>query len=609
MKKILLKLSMICLPFLAQSQIIFSDDFETGNLNKWEQGAGSYQVRGATTYAPNNGTYSLQMTGQSNLTEGISKTFLPIQMDSFVFYYKSDTSPIVSTFIIGDSNAASNGGMINIQISHSSNNSTSKFSGDGGANTLTYINADSTWYKIIIRNINWSAKTYDINIPSIPFTSTSFPFYNNSTNYVSQMYIANTDSGTVYYDDITLFGTYAAPVITLEPVNAALCEGGDTSFNIASTTTDSILWQLNSGSGWANISNTNNDTLQLNGVTPAMNNYMYRSIVFNPSASDTSATAILTVNALTSIITESGNLTLCHYDSSLFGITAVGSSNSYKWQLNTGIGFGDIADASNDTLLVNGVIPAMNGNLYRVVATGTCNADTSSEMLLTVNNLPVISSITSSRNPSINGYTPFQCTDLTATATGAGSLSYDWSNAATGSVINVCPTVGTTYEVMVTDGNGCIETDTIRQSVMEATSPYPGRVIMCYNYPRRRPVNVNIYPNQVPQYLNAGATFGACGAVPSKRNFESDYSDIYSIYPNPAQNQVTVEWFSLFNEIVNIDLVDMTGRVVKNIFNGEVLEGNISLTTTDVSNLPAGMYFMRYSSPTDVRINKVQLMR
>lgn len=252
-------------------------------------------------------------------------------------------------------------------------------------------------------------------------------------------------------------------------------------------------------------------------------------------------------------------------------------------------------------------IPLSNTTYYARLS-GICNTVEANASVI-VNSLPVISSITSSRNPSVNGYAPYQCADLTVTATGAGSLTYDWSNAATGSVINVCPTVGTTYEVMVTDGNGCIETDTFRQKVIEGNSPYAGRIILCYSYPRRAPTNIHVYPTQVQQYLNAGATLGACGNIPNKRNFDAFYDDIYRIYPNPAQNQITVEWFSLFNEIVNIDLVDMTGRVVKNIFNGEVLEGNISLTTTDVSNLPAGMYFMRYSSPTDVRINKVQLMR
>jgi hypothetical protein len=113
----------------------------------------------------------------------------------------------------------------------------------------------------------------------------------------------------------------------------------------------------------------------------------------------------------------------------------------------------------------------------------------------------------------------------------------------------------------------------------------------------------------VPKYLNAGAKLGKCGSSPSKRNMVSTYDDIYRIYPNPANSQITLEWFNLFNEEVTIELVDMTGRVVKNIFNGQVLEGEINLITADLTELPVGMYFMRYSSPTDVRINKVQLMR
>ena len=65
----------------------------------------------------------------------------------------------------------------------------------------------------------------------------------------------------------------------------------------------------------------------------------------------------------------------------------------------------------------------------------------------------------------------------------------------------------------------------------------------------------------------------------------------------------------MFYEEVTIELADMTGRVVKTIFKGEVLEGEISLITANVTELPTGMYFMRYSSPTDVRINKVQIVR
>ena len=53
----------------------------------------------------------------------------------------------------------------------------------------------------------------------------------------------------------------------------------------------------------------------------------------------------------------------------------------------------------------------------------------------------------------------------------------------------------------------------------------------------------------------------------------------------------------------------MTGRVVLNVFNGFVMEGEFTQVTADISNLPTGMYFMRYSSQSDLRVDKVQVVR
>ena len=87
------------------------------------------------------------------------------------------------------------------------------------------------------------------------------------------------------------------------------------------------------------------------------------------------------------------------------------------------------------------------------------------------------------------------------------------------------------------------------------------------------------------------------------------FSNQITIYPNPAQNQITVESYNLNSEEITIELVDMTGRVVLNVFNGFVMEGEFTQVTADISNLPTGMYFMRYSSQSDLRVDKVQVVR
>jgi hypothetical protein len=249
----------------------------------------------------------------------------------------------------------------------------------------------------------------------------------------------------------------------------------------------------------------------------------------------------------------------------------------------------------------------------QVTATATDNKNQSSTCTFNVivqdASKPTIQSISSNLNPSFPGCK--DCAQLTVNATGVGALKYTWNTSDTGKVVKVCPTSTTNYTVTVKDGNNCLTTSTaFTQNTIDARSPYPNRAIMCNNY-RGRKLSMNVYSGSIENYLNAGAKCGSCSYYP-KRNMDFSFDgieSIYGIYPNQAQNQITTEWFNLFNETVKIELVDMTGRVVKTIFEGEVVEGEMSLINTNITDLPTGMYFMRYSSPSDIRVNKVQVVR
>lgn len=225
---------------------------------------------------------------------------------------------------------------------------------------------------------------------------------------------------------------------------------------------------------------------------------------------------------------------------------------------------------------------------------------------------PVISGITSSLNPNYNSiYVPLKCSNLTATASGGnGTLSYSWSPGGSGNPLNICPTTGTWYTVTVTDSFDCQDTMSFRQYVVDATSPYSGRVTMCIQSARRW-TTANVQLSLVPYYLSKGFQMGACGAVPSKQGeFAFDeIEDIYKVYPNPFANVLNIEFLNLFEEEVNIELTDMTGRVVKELFKGQLFEGDFVSLTMDASDLPNGMYLLRYNSNSDMRVDKVQLMR
>ncbi len=75
-------------------------------------------------------------------------------------------------------------------------------------------------------------------------------------------------------------------VITVQPVNSTVIQGGNTSFSVTATGTGlTYQWQVNTGSGWNNVTNggvysgATTATLTLTGVTGNMNGYLYRCIV------------------------------------------------------------------------------------------------------------------------------------------------------------------------------------------------------------------------------------------------------------------------------------------------------------------------------------------
>ena len=103
-----------------------------------------------------------------------------------------------------------------------------------------------------------------------------------------------------------------APTITTHPSNATVNAGSNTSFTAAAAGTGlTYQWQVNTGSGFTNITNggvysgATTAALNITGATGAMNGYTYQVVVtgtVTPAA--TSNTATLTVNTAPTITTH-----------------------------------------------------------------------------------------------------------------------------------------------------------------------------------------------------------------------------------------------------------------------------------------------------------------
>ena len=88
-----------------------------------------------------------------------------------------------------------------------------------------------------------------------------------------------------------------APSITQQPANRSVHTGQTATFTVAATGTPAptIQWQVNDGSGWANIAGATGTTLTLTSVTLAMSGNQYRAVATNSVGSATSNAATLTV--------------------------------------------------------------------------------------------------------------------------------------------------------------------------------------------------------------------------------------------------------------------------------------------------------------------------
>lgn len=81
---------------------------------------------------------------------------------------------------------------------------------------------------------------------------------------------------TVTSDEVAI--TFLNPVITLQPVDATVSVGGNTSFSLTATGVANYLWYFssNGGANWLPLTGENSNTLNLTGVTASMDGYMYR---------------------------------------------------------------------------------------------------------------------------------------------------------------------------------------------------------------------------------------------------------------------------------------------------------------------------------------------
>lgn len=175
-------------------------------------------------------------------------------------------------------------------------------------------------------------------------------------------------------------------VINTQPQSQTICDSSKVAFNIAATgPVLSYQWQFSADSvTWTNIKGAIKDTLIMDTVAIA-NNGFYRAIASSFCQNTFSDVAKLTVNPLTTILTQPSNQSACDSGNAIFKVKASGTHIQYQWQtLNDSATWKNITGANTDSLIISNVDSSYNGHYYRVIVSGTCGIVISDSTLLTV---------------------------------------------------------------------------------------------------------------------------------------------------------------------------------------------------------------------------------
>ncbi len=215
-----------------------------------------------------------------------------------------------------------------------------------------------------------------------------------------------------------------------------------------------------------------------------------------------------------SIGTQPANSNVCEGGETSFSVGNITNGNGYRWQVDTGSGFNDIAEAApysgvyTSTLTISDVPGSMDGYQYRCMV---------------INNTPECFTNSNAATLSVTAFDLSTSVDANIITAEQDGADYQWIDCADNQPVNgatsqsFTPTENGSYAVLVTLGN-CSDTSDC----------------------------VNITSLNIDELNSWNAT----------------------LYPNPSNGKVTIDW-GIDLPSVRIEVMDITGKIVqtqKNVF-------------------------------------------
>lgn len=235
---------------------------------------------------------------------------------------------------------------------------------EGGTLTLSILATNATGYQ-------WKKDGEDI--PSA-----------NSATYTKQAVapsdagsytcVVSGDGGTSVTSDAATVTVNALPVITKQPSNQTINEGGNINLAVTATGATGYQWKKDG----SDIPSATEATYSKSGALPA-DAGSYTCVVTGAGGSVTSSPATITVKALPVITQQPTNQEITEGETLTLNVVATGATG-YQWKK----GEEDILDATTATYTKEGATAADAGS-YTCVVTGAGGSVTSNAATVTVN--------------------------------------------------------------------------------------------------------------------------------------------------------------------------------------------------------------------------------
>jgi hypothetical protein len=276
-----------------------------------------------------------------------------------------------------------------------------------------------------------------------------------------------------------------APGMLSQPVSRTNNAGTLATFSVtASGTTPSYQWTKNGAnlSNAGNISGATSATINLAGVSGS-DAGSYAVVIANAAGSVTSSIATLTVISPPTIVTQPVSRTNSAGTTAIFTVASGGTTPNYQWVKN---GTNNLVDAGNTsgsataTLTLTGV-SSTNAGSYSVILTNAAGSVTSSVVILTVIDPPVIVTQPASRTNNTSTVASF------TVVAGGTAPAFQWmkngtnnlvnggnisgANAATLSLASVAISDAGTYTVVVTNLAGNVTSAPAVLTVISTNPP------------------------------------------------------------------------------------------------------------------------------------------